>query len=315
MSQLGIWSITDAGPVRSDKVRIGLEGYLEDWIERDPRMLSDDLTIVGRQIWLSGHRLDLLAIRPTGQWVVIELKESSLYRETLMQALDYCSKIATMSAEELLGKLNRGGDAARAQAEVHIAGELEGDREVVAMLVGTVADPGLERMAGFLSGFKVPIEIVTFDVFEADGVRLLVREVEDPVDPGGPNQTAFSEAAVRGQAAQMGGEEILGELIQAGRNLGLHVRPWMYSITLTPPDRGKRTLFFAKPKPAGHLQLGWHPNNITNLYPLTQADVDAALGRFENWATFGPSEVRAFVAAMGDLMGRAQGDTNGVDQG
>ncbi|MEO8083645.1 MAG: hypothetical protein ABI780_07475 [Ardenticatenales bacterium] len=65
MSQLGIWSITNDGPVRSDKVRIGLERYLEDWIERDPRMLPEDLTIVGRQVTLGEHRLDLLAISRT----------------------------------------------------------------------------------------------------------------------------------------------------------------------------------------------------------------------------------------------------------
>ena len=152
MSQLGIWSITPDGPVRSARVRIGLERYLQDWIERDPRMLPDDLTIVGREVTLGEHRLDLLAISRTGQWVVIELKEGELYRQTLMQVLDYTAKVATMPADDLLRKLNRGDDVARGRAAELLASEASGDdgaggtgagRDVVAMVVGTTVDSGL----------------------------------------------------------------------------------------------------------------------------------------------------------------------------
>lgn len=316
MAQLGIWSITDNGPVRSDKVRIGLERYLEDWIERDPRMLPEDLTIVGRQVTLGEHRLDLLAISRTGQWVVIELKEGELYRETLMQVLDYTSKVATMPADDLLRKLNRGDEQARERAAELLAAETggEGDgsrgigRDVVAMVVGTMVDPGLERMASFLGSYAVPVRVVTFDVFEtAGGGRLLVREVEDVAETAEPRAratTSYSLAAVRELAEEMGSGELLDEVIAVGRELGLHVRPWQLSITLNPPDRKKQTLFHVRPMAEGRLQLGWFPDNLTELYALSQADVDETVGRFVMWGVYGEAEVRLFLDAVRTLMRR-----------
>lgn len=326
MSQLGIWSITPDGPVRSDRVRIGLERYLQDWIERDPRMLPEDLTIVGREVTLGEHRLDLLAISRTGQWVVIELKEGELYRQTLMQVLDYTAKVATMPADDLLRKLNRGDDVARGRAAELLASEAIGDdgaggtgtgRDVVAMVVGTTVDPGLERMATFLGSYAVPIRVVTFDVFEtAGGGRLLVREVEDAVENAEPRaraKTTYSVTAVRELAEGMGSGGVLDEVIEAGRAMGLYVRPYQMSISLTPPDRGKPTLFNVRPMAGGRLQMGWLADNLTNYCSLSQADVDETVGRLANWGVFGEDEVRAFLEALQALMGRAQGPADGVD--
>ncbi|MCC7020709.1 MAG: hypothetical protein IT332_13185 [Ardenticatenales bacterium] len=326
MSQLGIWSITPDGPVRSARVRIGLERYLQDWIERDPRMLPDDLTIVGREVTLGEHRLDLLAISRTGQWVVIELKEGELYRQTLMQVLDYTAKVAAMPADDLLRKLNRGDDVARGRAAELLAAETGGGddgaggtgagRDVVAMVVGTTVDPGLERMASFLGSYAVPIRVVTFDVFEtAGGGRLLVREVEDAVETAEPRaraRTTYSVAAVRELAEGMGSGGLLDEVIEAGRDLGLYVRPWQQSITLTPPDRGKRTLFHVRPVAGGRLQMGWFPENLTDLYGLSQADVEETVGRFRLWGVFAEGEVRELIGAIAELMRRTQGLEGGT---
>lgn len=308
MSQIGIWSITPDGPVLAQRARIGFERSLEDWIERDPGMLPDDLTIVGRQITLGEHRLDLLAISRTGQWVIIELKEGSLYRETLMQVLDYTAKIAALPAEDLLRRLNRGGEQARQQASELLAGEAEGagGRDVVAMVVGTTVDPGLERLVSFLGSYTVPIRVVTFDVFEGvDGGRMLVREIEDPPESAEVRaQSAYSVAAVRERAAAMGDEALLDAFIEAGRDLGLHVRPWKLSVTLNPPERKAQTYFYAKPEPGGKLWVGYSAPRLAETGRFAQEDVERTVGRFPNWAEYGPEMLREFLQAMDELFRR-----------
>ena len=56
------WGIDGAAPRRVSRAGVGLEKHLEDWIARDPSLLADGLTIVGRQVGLDGGHLELLAI-------------------------------------------------------------------------------------------------------------------------------------------------------------------------------------------------------------------------------------------------------------
>jgi len=105
MGQLGVWRIGEAGPERVQPAAIDFEKRLESWIEADPDLVETGLRIVGRQVQTEGGVVDLLAVDPQGRWILIEIKRDRLYRDTLAQALDYASCIATMSAEELRDKV------------------------------------------------------------------------------------------------------------------------------------------------------------------------------------------------------------------
>ena len=68
------------------------EQKLEEMIVRDPRILSSEWMLIGRQeITSHGGRIDLLAIAPDGSLVLIELKRDRTPREIVAQALDYAS--------------------------------------------------------------------------------------------------------------------------------------------------------------------------------------------------------------------------------
>ena len=56
---LRAWRVEDGRPVRAGSLAIGLEKHLEGWIEADPSLVADGLQMVGRQVTLSGGRLDL----------------------------------------------------------------------------------------------------------------------------------------------------------------------------------------------------------------------------------------------------------------
>ena len=105
MKQIGLWQVRDDGPAKLRPSGVELEAYLEDWIERDPSLLQQGLVIIGRQIAVEGGRLDLLGLDPQGRWAVIEIKSGQIRRETVAQALDYASCVATMGREALHAKV------------------------------------------------------------------------------------------------------------------------------------------------------------------------------------------------------------------
>ena len=309
MTHIGIWSIRDDGPRRAAKASISLERHLEDWIEKDPDLLQTGLTIVGRQVHLSGVKVDLLAVTPQGQWACIELKPGPLYRETLAQALDYASLVTNLPGEDLIACCNRLDGEKRRTVESMVEQEAESPREIVVMVVGTTVDPGLDRIVQFLSGgYRVPITTTTFDVFRTDdGTQLLVREtVESAQDIGPSPRRRYSVEAIQLLAADRGGRPIFDEALAVGSTLGLYARPWATCVTLNPPFKRNMTLVYLQPAANNGLTIGYSTENLTSLYPLTDEDIAQTIGQTENWATADEQGARQFLGQLRELMSRAE---------
>jgi len=133
--------------------------------------------------------LNFLAPDPQGRWVLIEIKSCAVSRETIAQALDCASCVATMPYEELTRKVDAylqqtaGGTTLRALLEERQAGEdaLSESREVQISVVRTGREPGLERMVAYLShNFGLPISVVSYQAFKMEGEqRILARQLTD----------------------------------------------------------------------------------------------------------------------------------------
>lgn len=115
---MGLWKITDKGPQAVQETKFKqeklLEEHLEDWICSDGTILGEPLFIIGRQVIIPDvkDRLDLLALDPQGNSVIIELKRGKLKDPVDMQALRYASYIANWKytdfeniAQNFLGKV------------------------------------------------------------------------------------------------------------------------------------------------------------------------------------------------------------------
>jgi RecB family endonuclease NucS len=89
--QHAIWRVGDEpAPLVSSK--LASEQQLEGMIVRDPRILSGEWMLIGRQeITTQGGRIDMLAIAPDGSPVLIEFKRDRTPREIVAQSLDYAS--------------------------------------------------------------------------------------------------------------------------------------------------------------------------------------------------------------------------------
>ena len=289
MANLGMWTIDGDAPRRVARSGVDLERHLEDWIANDCSLLADDLTVVGRQVWLEGGPLDLLAIDRQDRWVVIELKRERLYRDALGQALDYTSSIATMDGDDLEAllrpRLAKLGDPDKLAPLVRrqLDGEDEG-RDVAVVLAGVGVDAGLERIVAHLGGYGVPITIVSFDAFQPPGgPLLLIRAVAE--EGSRPRRRApgahRSVAEIRALADEAGVAEPFDRFLDMARRAGLEVRPHRWAVMIAPAANRNRYLMYARPE-AGGIALSAGPAEFAEFFPpLTEDEAKAAIGPYE----------------------------------
>lgn len=75
--------------------------HLEKWIKTNPKILGEDILIIGEQVYTRSGPLDFLGVDNSGNAVIIELKRDKLPRECLTQAIDYASDVATWDIDKL----------------------------------------------------------------------------------------------------------------------------------------------------------------------------------------------------------------------
>jgi len=96
-----VWTVSTE-PEEISQGILPSEQMLEDMIVAQPRILSSEWMLIGRQVG-TGHGgwIDLLAIAPDGTLVVVELKRDKTPREVVAQALDYASWIESLDPEDV----------------------------------------------------------------------------------------------------------------------------------------------------------------------------------------------------------------------
>ncbi|MGE0361139.1 MAG: endonuclease NucS domain-containing protein [Vicinamibacterales bacterium] len=175
-----IWRIGQ-NPTQLQVSRLTSEQQLEEMITRDPRIVSSEWMLIGRQeVTTHGGRIDLLAIAPDGALVLIEIKRDRTPREIVAQALDYASWVEGLTAEQIADIYSRfspGGSLSDA-FRTRFGADLDEDalnqaHQVV--LVAAELDPSSERIIKYLSDRGVAINVLFFQVFQNGNEQLLSR--------------------------------------------------------------------------------------------------------------------------------------------
>ena len=143
-SRVGIWALREGLPRRAERSKVALEMDLEDWCTHDPGLLYEGLKVVGRQVHCDGGYIDLLGLDVQGRWVVVELKRERLYREAVIQAIDYASSIRHMETDRLEQAIEKTvgvlADPETARQRVRFQLDAEGEeREVTIVVAGTLS--------------------------------------------------------------------------------------------------------------------------------------------------------------------------------
>jgi hypothetical protein len=207
--QHAIWTVSDS-PKPLTVGRLPNEQLLEDMIIRDPRILSTEWMLIGRQeITGFGGRIDLLAIAPDGSLVLVELKRDRTPREVIAQAMDYASWVEQLTADRIAQIYQRfsGGANLDVAFARRFGGEL--DEETLneshqIIIVASELDASTERIVNYLNDKDIAINVVFFQVFEHEGQQLLSRAWL--IDPGETQANVATSTKVKGDKEPWNGE-------------------------------------------------------------------------------------------------------------
>lgn len=173
--EVGFWKVSGNQVYRIEYSSIDTEKKLEDILEKDISILSEDLMLIGRQIRTSyGKFIDLLAINQNGKISIIELKKNKTPREIVAQALDYASWVATLSYKEIADIYKEStGKEFEEGFEQHFGGappeKINEDYDII--IASATLDSETERIINYLSNnYNVPINAVFYRYFK-DGTN------------------------------------------------------------------------------------------------------------------------------------------------
>lgn len=206
--QHAIWTV-DNVPVPLRVGRLPNEQTLEDMIVRDPRILSSEWMLVGRQeATTHGGRVDLLAIAPDGSLVLVELKRDRTPREIIAQALDYASWVESLGAEKIAQIYqrftNRNLDEDFRQRFGAELDEETLNQSHQIVIVAAELDGATERIICYLNARGIAINVLFFEVFQYREELLLSRAWL--IDPGETQSNVAATAVIRGEKEPWNGE-------------------------------------------------------------------------------------------------------------
>ena len=194
--QHAIWKV-GAQPAQLSTSRLANEQLLEEMISRDPRILSNEWMLIGRQETTPfAGRIDLLAIGPDGSLVLIELKRDRTPREIVAQALDYAAWVENLTADQIsqiYHRFSEGGNLAEAFKKRFGSAfdeeTLNESHQIV--IVAAELDNASERIIQYLNDRDISINVLFFQVFQNGADQFLSRAwlIE-------PNETALQNSAV-----------------------------------------------------------------------------------------------------------------------
>ena len=172
--QHAIWTVVEK-PEPLAATRLSSEQILEDMIVNEPRILSSEWMLIGRQeVTTSGGRVDLLAVAPDASLVLIELKRNRTPREVMAQALDYASWVEELNPERIAQIYQRFSDGGNLGEAFRKRFGAELDEETLneshqVVIVAAELDDSTERIINYLNARDIAINVLFFqgrvDVF------------------------------------------------------------------------------------------------------------------------------------------------------
>jgi len=156
---------------------------LEEWICKNPNLISEDFIIIGRQVKvISGGEIDILGIDTSGDLVVVELKRDKVPRLALAQAIEYASCVAEWDTDQVNSQCQKYLNQTLDDLITEVLPDLSSDDIVInnnqrIYLIGFSIEDSLERMISWLfDNFSVGINAITLQYAKTlSGDEILAR--------------------------------------------------------------------------------------------------------------------------------------------
>ena len=161
---------------------------IQEWIEKSPEILGEDLLVIGKEVTLpSSKRLDLLCIDKQGQLVIIELKRDDSGSSVEWQAIKYASYCSKLLPEELFKQyatyLNKTDSEAAKAIEEFIDEDIDGlNREQRIILAARAFNSEVISAVLWLREYGVNIQCTRLAPYlDADGELFIKPETIIPL--------------------------------------------------------------------------------------------------------------------------------------
>ena len=183
-----LWTVGNV-PSQVKTAALADEKMLEDMIVAEPRILSDEWMLIGRQEDTNtGGRVDLLAIAPDASLILVELKRDKTSRDVIAQTLDYASWLVELEAKEIAAIYSRFKPKASLSRDFFDRFGHDLDEDTIndthqLVVVDSSTDPRTERIVRYLEGWDIPINVLSFEVFQHGETQFLSRIwLLDPIE-------------------------------------------------------------------------------------------------------------------------------------
>ncbi|AZR74318.1 hypothetical protein BBF96_13510 [Anoxybacter fermentans] len=184
--EMRLWKIESNDRLKEINIsRLDLEERIENWLENDISMISDNLLVIGRQVKTDyGKFIDLLCLDINGDAVIIELKRDKTPRDVIAQVLDYASWVKELSNKEItdiankyLSKKNMVLDEAfENKFNIELPDVLNENHKM--FIVASEMDSSTERIINYLSGeYGIGINVITFQYFQDENQNEYIGRV------------------------------------------------------------------------------------------------------------------------------------------
>jgi hypothetical protein len=245
-------------------------------------MIADDLVLIGRQVQTSYNSyLDLLGIDLDGNLAIIELKRDKTLRDTIAQGIDYAEWCSRLTSEEIVayGAKRYGSDEMFRKVVSETLGgpfpELLNQKQRILVVAPEIPDHTTRVIQYLASTYGMPINGVSFDVFNLNGTQVVVRHtaIEDeavlpPPPPGAQKRRTLDEFIAAAHDNGVG--ELFEHLLTMKDIVPLSERFYQsFAMKEKAPDKRVLAAFTMYPTAETdphQLRLLMSPSNLSALY-------------------------------------------------
>lgn len=231
--EIRIWQVENGEELLEiNRSKLDFEERLENWLNQDISILSDDLLIIGRQVETDyGKYIDLLCLNSNGDLVIVELKKDKTPREVTAQVLDYASWVKELSHERILNIANLYLAQKNTNLEQSFRQKVSNELPEILnnshsmLIVASEIDESTERIIKYLSdSYGVNINVAQFQYFKnINGQEFLARvflieqsEVEQKAQAKGTSKRApnLTYEELKDIAKQNGVENLYEKIVE-----------------------------------------------------------------------------------------------------
>ena len=296
-TEMKLWRIENERPSLLPQQKLNLESRLEEWLMYDIGLIRNDLLVIGNQVETAyGGFIDLIAIDPVGNLVILELKRDKTPRDIVAQALDYASWVRDLghdSVKEISMGFFKDKDleqAFREKFDIDLP-EVVNERHRIYIVASTL-DAATERIVKYLSEtHNLDINIATFAYFKADTEELLGRsllldetDVQARAESSSKRQSPRSWEELREIAEKNGVVELYDRALSELRSLhdsANRTRANVAFVGYMGVDKARSTTIGLYPEasfPERGLALMVYVDNLCKYFSLSEEKIITVLG-------------------------------------